>query len=72
MGRLTYDGQAFERLKKLGLVKDIAPGPKVSAGRSSIFRLCRLIPWSQAIDEAVKERKDIPQHLVKWCKAWSD
>lgn len=53
-------------------MKDIAPGPKAIAGGGSIFRLCRLIPWSLAIEEAVKERKDVPQHLVKWCKAWSD
>lgn len=69
---LTNHLQAFESLKKLGLVKEVAAPGKQQLGGGSIFRLCRLVPWPFMIEEAVKNRKDIPQHLAKWCKAWSD
>lgn len=64
--------QAFESLKKQGLVKEATASGKQAVGGGSIFRLCRLVPWPFMIEEAVKGRKDLPQHLVKWCKAWSD
>ena len=65
--------QAFEKLRVLGLIKDVAVTARGgNVGGGSIFRLCRLVPWSSMIEEAAKERKDIPQHLVRWSKAWSD
>lgn len=65
--------QAFDRLKQLGVLKDASNTAKsIQLGAGSIFKLYRLVPWPAMIEEAVKERKDVPQHLAKWCKVWSD
>lgn len=64
--------QAFERLYSVELIQDAATTGRGKALLSGPFKMCRLVPWYEQIDAAVYGRSDVPQHLRKWCKTWTE
>ncbi|KAK4055525.1 origin recognition complex subunit 4 [Microbotryomycetes sp. JL201] len=47
----------------------------VTPSEANPHKTFRFVPWDTTIDEALKKRsdlrKDVPEHLKKWCKDWT-
>lgn len=60
--------QAFESLKAMGILVDQQGGAAAARGNAGLWRMARLVPWMQHVDQAVTN-SSCSERLKRFCKS---